>query len=335
MIFLFFLIKIKMLPKKFNNKTQGQSQYPFLFQIPQKNGRYLIIDTETTGIFKGNYLTEIGGIEMINGFVTEYNFNAKFDPIIIKKKILNKNLFKNVHEFEEAKNTLNLFRIWVGNSIVFAHNAIFDLKVLNRTLAAFKLEKIPEVNFRCTMHIFLEIISVKDPLFNKNFISLKECCQYYGLKTFGKNFHTAKTDVSMLSKLLLKLYGEIDTNPKVSKLFDYNNQDDLHYIIYKNLKKINHKINSYNDKTFLSLLTYEMAPFLKGNEKLPENALNESKEVKIKKMADNDIKNGKNKDINNLDLSSKNLTDLDKIKGKNSSSDIVNKILSEYEDLNK
>jgi len=92
-----------MIPKRICYETRGQSQYPFLFQIPPKKGRYLLVDTETTGILKGNYLTEIGGLELIDGILSKNIFKVTFAPKIIKEKILKKKLFETEKKFEETK----------------------------------------------------------------------------------------------------------------------------------------------------------------------------------------------------------------------------------------
>ena len=324
-----------MIPKRICYETRGQSKYPFLFQIPPKKGRYLLVDTETTGILKGNYLTEIGGLELIDGILFKNIFKVRFAPKIIKEKILKKTLFETEKKFEETKKKLNRFRTWVGNSIIFAHNATFDMRVLNDTLSSFELAEIPEVNFRCSMRIFLEVVGVKDPLLNKNNMPLKECCRYFGLKTFGKKYHTAETDVEMLGHLLLKIYKELETNPKVSNIFDYNDPDDLesHYKIYMSLKKRNNRVNSYNDEFFQPLNNYEIPPFLKGNSELTRNDLMDDKEAKIKKMVKDDLQNEKIEEKNDINLFERKI----KIEKKEEkiSSDIANKIINEYEQLKK
>jgi DNA polymerase III epsilon subunit-like protein len=328
----YFIYTIKMIPKKIYSKASGQSQYPFLYQIPPKKGRYLIVDTETTGIYKGNYLTEIGGIEMINGIVSKKILNFKFDSIIIKERILKNKFSETETNFEEVKNKLNLFREWVGDSIVFAHNASFDMGVLNKTLSAFDLEEIPSINFRCSMHIFLEIVGITNPLLNKNYISLKECCNYFALQTNGQKYHTAKTDATMLCKLLLRLYEELDKNSKLKKIFNYNDLDDIksHYKIYIDLKKRNNRINSYNDKFFKPLNEYAIPPFLKGNSKVTGNALMDDKEAKINKMVKDGQQNEQIEEKNDINLF-EGKTSLEN-KEKKFSSDIVNKIISEYEE---
>lgn len=77
-------------------------------------------------------------------------------------------------------------RTWIGNSIIFAHNAPFDIQVINEIFLFYGIEKIPNINFRCTMRIFLEIISAVNPSYNMSRISLAKCCNFFGLKTFGQ-----------------------------------------------------------------------------------------------------------------------------------------------------
>ena len=49
--------------------------------LPPKTGRYIVFDTETTGLEpKENNIIEIAGIEIINGKLTGNQFHAFFYP---------------------------------------------------------------------------------------------------------------------------------------------------------------------------------------------------------------------------------------------------------------
>ena len=51
--------------------------YKYLYKIPPKEGRYIILDTETTGLdLKIDRLISINAIEIVNGELTGIQFNA-------------------------------------------------------------------------------------------------------------------------------------------------------------------------------------------------------------------------------------------------------------------
>ena len=47
--------------------SRDELLYKHLYQIPPKNGRYIVLDTETTGLKKEDHIIEIGACEIING----------------------------------------------------------------------------------------------------------------------------------------------------------------------------------------------------------------------------------------------------------------------------
>lgn len=289
---------------------ENNNTYSCLFQIPPKNKRYVVIDTETTGIWKGNYLKQLAGVEIINGIITTNILNIFIDPNVLKNKLLKHCIIKE-DIYNKDKNKLKVFREFLGDSLVFAHNAKFDREVLNRSFNAYNLETVPVLNFRCTMLIFLEIISPVDSLYNMNAITLQKCCKYFGLKTFGLKYHDAKTDSFMAARLIIKIYDEIDNNIKISKYFNYNDQDklDTHYNIYKNIRKKNNDNNSYNSEFFISIKNNYIPPFLRNddikmNKKIPKIEGN-----KIDKKLTSDIESKNEQEISNI---------------------IVNQIINEY-----
>ena len=115
----------------------------------------------------------------------------------------------------------------------------------------------------------------------------------------------------MEARLIIKIYDEIDNNIKISKYFNYNDQDklDTHYNIYKNIRKKNNDNNSYNSEFFISTKNNYIPPFLRNddikmNKKIPKIEGN-----KIDKKLTSDIESKNEKEISNI---------------------IVNQIINEY-----
>ena len=156
--------------------------------------------------------------------------------------------YKDIYQ-NDKQNLLN-FSQWVGNSIIFAHNAPFDMNIINNELLFWGLKEIPIIRYRCSMRIFREIISKIDPLYDEKYTSLEKCCQYFGLKTNDKIFHNALFDTFMTARLVCKIYEKIDSDSVLYKDFDYN-QDSLesHYLVYKKHKAENLKNKNLNYKS--------------------------------------------------------------------------------------
>ena len=236
--------------------SQDEILYKHLYQIPPKNGRYIVLDTETTGLKKEDHIIEIGACEIKNGNLTGDQFHIYIRPRLIMEErvvqlhgITNKfydDYYKDVY-MNDKQNLLN-FSKWVGNSIIFAHNAPFDLNAINRELFYWSLHEIPIKRYRCSMRIFREIISKEEPLYDEKYTSLEKCCEYFGLKSNDKIFHNALFDSYMTARLVCKLYEKIDSNPILYKDFDYNKQEslDAHFYIYKKHKMENFNNNDYH-----------------------------------------------------------------------------------------
>ena len=169
------------------------------------------------------------------------------------------NYYKDIY-ISDKQNLLN-FSKWVGNSIIFAHNAPFDMNAINRELFFWGLHEIPIKKYRCSMRIFREIISKTEPLYDEKYTSLEKCCEYFGLKSNEKIFHNALFDSYMTARLVCKLYEKIDSDPELYKDFDYNKQESLeaHYYIYKkqNLENQNFIMNNnFNNEFYYSNGSY-------------------------------------------------------------------------------
>jgi len=248
--------------------------YKHLYQIPPKIGRYVVLDTETTGLKKEDQIIEIGACEMKNGNLTGDQFHIYIRPrLIMEEKIVlihgitNKfydDYYKDIYK-DDKQNLVN-FSQWVGNSIIFAHNAPFDMNAINRELYFWGLHEIPIIRYRCTMRIFREILSKVDPLYDEKYFTLEKCCEYFGLQTSGKIFHNALFDSYMTARLMSKIYEKIDDTPLLTKEFNYDKQEslDTHYFVYKKQKIENHNNNDYYSSFFIptkNINVTDVSPF--------------------------------------------------------------------------
>jgi len=115
--------------------------------------------------------------------------------------------YKKTHEgyFDDEKQLLTNFLNFVGDSIIVAHNAIFDFNFIIKELEFHNLPLIPKEKFRCTMRIFKSINN------QKSNTSLDKCCDFYNLASDKAQFHSAIYDTLMCSKIFCKM---LDKTPK-------------------------------------------------------------------------------------------------------------------------
>ena len=283
--------------------TKKENEYFYMYQIPPKIGCYIVLDCETTGTTEKDHLIELGGVRMENGKVTLKTIHFYIRPRVAIKESATKihsmnNDFLTHHykdENIEDKKNMEIFLEWAGDSIIFSHNAPFDMLFINRELRYWKLKEISKERFRCTMRIFRMVMSYIDPLYDQKFTKLKECCNYFGVGANGNKYHGAKFDCHMSALLLVNIYAKIDSNLFLSKKIDYKHKKDYYshyndYIVQKNKNKQN---NDYNCPYFIPIKPvnfYSIPPYLLNNDekyinskKLREKIMKvKMKEVKVK-----------------------------------------------------
>ena len=287
--------------------SRDERSQKYLYQIPPKKGRYIVLDTETTGLEKDDHIIELGACEILNGHLTGDQFHIYIQPrrkmeqrVVDLHGITNHyydEYYKDVYQ-NDKQNLLN-FSKWVGNSIIFAHNAPFDMNAVNKELFYWSLHEFPVQRYRCSMRIFREIVSQNEPLYDEKYTSLEKCCEYFGLNTNDKVFHNALFDSYMTARLICKLYEKIDSDPILYKDFDYNNESkDSHYYAYINNKfDKNNKFQKNNINQNLTYLNHNDSSNKDKKQELDSNINkeNEKNNKKIKEKEEEE-QNKKNKE---------------------------------------
>lgn len=203
--------------KKFLENDEKNS---YMLQIPPKKGRYIVLDTETTGLSsRADHVVEIGAHEIQNGKITGAQFHVYIKPRIIMTQSVIK-IHKITNDFydinfgslyESDKENMRNFIKFIGNSIIFAHNAPFDMTFINNELKHWNLPTINPQKFRCTMRIFCNLINNFEPQ-SLVVCNLKKCCDYFKLEQIENAFHNALYDSLMTAKLICKIYELIEMN---------------------------------------------------------------------------------------------------------------------------
>ena len=238
-------------PNSFSNEKSNKDEilYKTLYLIPPKKGRYIVLDTETTGLKKNDHVVELGANEIIDGKLTGAQFHIYIKPrlqmeeIVIRIHQITNNYYNDFYQdiYQDDRQNLINFINWVGDSLIFAHNATFDMSALNLELKFWGLNEFPINKFRCSMRIFKEIIGRIEPYFDDKFICLEKCCRFFELNSNEKCFHNALFDSFMTGRVICKLYEVLDTNLELQKELKYNPN-------YTNEIDFNDKNNDNKDK---------------------------------------------------------------------------------------
>ncbi len=154
---------------------------------------FIIIDTETTGLGKYSKLVEFAGLKFRNGKPIE-SFNVLINPKmkmsddVIKIHNITNDMVLNMPTIDQVSDQIYQF---IGDDILVAHNAPFDMDVLNRRLL-FGLKN----KYIDTLLIFRETLNLRR-------YSLSNIKSYFNIEI--KQTHRALDDVNMLYACLKKL----------------------------------------------------------------------------------------------------------------------------------
>ena len=283
-------------------KSKIQDTLTFL---PSIKGRYIIVDTETTGLEpKDNNIIEIAAIEILNCKLTGNEFHTFMNPrFVIEKSAEEKHKMKQNFYEEYYKNVYksdkeNLFNFihFIGNSLIFAHNAIFDMKFINNELNYYNLPTIPRKRFRCSMKLFKLIVK---PHTIKKSYALDYCCEFFKLNAPIENFHSAIFDAFMTARLVCCLFKyNLNLKEREQVKFISNGLNGKNNFNKENVSdnNFNNESNNFNTQSVISGSLSERTKNSTDNANLNSNFDDEEKDnlkknAQEKKVIQNDNEN--------------------------------------------
>ena len=303
-----------------------------LYKIPPRSGRYIVLDTETTGLNLNDHVVELGAHEIINGRLTGAQFHIYIRPRIkMSEEVINihgitndfyDDFYKDIYT-NDKHNLINFIK-WVGNSLIFAHNASFDMAAINVELKNWGINELPVKRFRCSMKMFKDVVGRIEHNFYDKYVCLEKCCEYFGLKANNNCYHNALFDAFMTARLVCKLYElieidvrfrnykqEIKYNPNSFKTFNYlnnnlinNNKNKNKYIYLNNVKKYLNKKTRRGKIEDLSLKKEKNDIQIYRDKIINENINNNSQNDIIKNMDSTHSTSPSIKDKNERNLKS-------------------------------
>ncbi|MDQ7017725.1 MAG: DNA polymerase III subunit epsilon [Robiginitomaculum sp.] len=180
--------------------------------------REIVFDTETTGLkpFKGDRITEIGCVEVIDLLPTGKTFRRYVNPErevpeeVVKITGLTTEFLADKPLFAEI---VEDFLEFVGDSKMVAHNARFDRDFLNVELT--KLDRQPFEDKR-----FIDTLVIARKKFPGAYNSLDALCKRFSVSLSERALHGALLDAKLLAEVYLELNGgrerrlDLDQRPR-------------------------------------------------------------------------------------------------------------------------
>jgi DNA polymerase-3 subunit epsilon len=165
--------------------------------------REIILDTETTGLsFKADRVIEIGAVEMIDWNLTGKAYHRYINP----QREVSKEAFR-VHgistEFLKSKPVFkrlaDRFLEFIGDARLVAHNANFDISMLNAELA--------RIDYPPIQNEVVDTMQMARDVRAGGRHTLDALCSYYGIDGSRREKHGALLDAELLAQVYIELRG--------------------------------------------------------------------------------------------------------------------------------
>ena len=182
--------------------------------FPSKYGRFIVLDTETTGLdVTKSHLVSINAVEVINKELTGVQFHSYIHPRHKKDDPLPNRAFTYYIEDyanernSNAKNSLRDFLRFVNNSPIITHNAPFDIKFINKELKSYNLPLINIEDCICTLQI-AKMKKIKGEIDRRANITVESLCKLYNIYVSEKDLHHGIVDAVVLGRIVCKMWED-------------------------------------------------------------------------------------------------------------------------------
>lgn len=178
--------------------------------------RFIAIDTETTGLnYKEDRILSIGAVSIKNNIIDVSNSfevyikQEKFNPETVEiHGIIKNEKFKTLSEAE----TIEQFLSFIGNAVLVAHHAQFDMNMLNLAL---KRNGLPKLKNKVldTMILYRATRITSNLIDHHKNYSLDEVAEALSLDL--KDRHTAAGDAFITALAFLKITSKLNKGGKL------------------------------------------------------------------------------------------------------------------------
>lgn len=186
-----------------------------------ENTRFVVIDTETTGLNSSkDKILSIGAIGICNNRIVisdsfEIYLNQdKFNPETVKIHGILKE--GNLEKFDEAVAIEN-FIDFINNAVLIAHHAAFDIEMINAALKKMRLPKLKNKRID-TGFLYKKLTGKKEGHFSLDFL-----CDEFKIPKSDR--HTALGDAFITALLFLKIVAKLKRNGPLNYFDLFKNQE--------------------------------------------------------------------------------------------------------------
>lgn len=167
--------------------------------------REIVFDTETTGLdpLTGDRVVEIGCIELVNHIPSGETFHRYLNPErdmppeAQRVHGLSADFLADKPLFASIASELSDF---LGDAVLIAHNADFDMKFLNWELERAGLARVPDQRV-------VDTLSIARRRFPGSPASLDALCSRFRVDTSRRTLHGALLDAELLCDVYIELIG--------------------------------------------------------------------------------------------------------------------------------
>lgn len=165
--------------------------------------REVVLDTETTGLdTRADRVVEIGCVELVDGLPTRREFHCYINPEqsmhwqALKVHGLSDEFLRDKPIF---KDIVGEFLAFIGKDPIIAHNAAFDIGMLNE-----ELHRIRKHRLKNTV---VDTLAMARKKFPGKQLNLSALAKRFGLDVSGRDVHGALKDAKLLAEVYLGLNG--------------------------------------------------------------------------------------------------------------------------------
>jgi DNA polymerase-3 subunit epsilon len=171
---------------------------------------FVVLDTETTGFdYEKDRMLCIGALKLVNQKIEiKKGFEIYIHQDVYRKEsakihgILKNEAVTKVSELEALKVFLN----YLGNNVIVAHHAYFDITMINRALARHGMPPLKNKNID-TSNLYKKTLIKSNLITRKSQYSLDELADKYNISK--KDRHTAIGDAYITAILFLKILTKL------------------------------------------------------------------------------------------------------------------------------
>ena len=167
--------------------------------------REIIFDTETTGLYpqEGDRITEIGCVEVIDLIPTGKDLRRLINPerdIPKEVQAVTGHTWEMLKDEPKFADVCGEFLDFVGDAVLVAHNAKFDMGFINMELERCGKPAIPQSRFKDTA-------AMARARFPGASASLDALCKRFEISLESRTKHGALIDAYLLAEVYLELNG--------------------------------------------------------------------------------------------------------------------------------